>query len=248
MSLPAGITRTRVARNHAFIAPDSHVPCPLAGWQSTSGIIHISPRMGAAFTMYSVHLATGSSSEGAAPGVQRCLYVETGALDVEVGGRRHRLGPGGFAYLPPDEPHRLTARRKGLAIVFEKPFEPRVGERKPPAVVGNAADVTGNPFLGDDHAILQVLLPDVPAFDMAMNLFTFQPGTPLPLVESHIMEHGLYLLRGAGVYRLDESWYPMQAGDAIWMGPYCPQWFVAMGRTPATYLYYKDINRDPMAG
>jgi (S)-ureidoglycine aminohydrolase len=27
------------------------------------------------------------------------------------------------------------------------------------------------------------------------------------------------------------------------MGPYCPQWFVAMGKEPARYLYYKDVNR-----
>ena len=33
------------------------------------------------------------------------------------------------------------------------------------------------------------------------------------------------------------------AGDVIWMAPYCPQWFVAMGKTPARYLYYKDVNR-----
>ena len=31
------------------------------------------------------------------------------------------------------------------------------------------------------------------------------------------------------------------------MAPYCPQWFVAMGKSPARYLYYKDVNRDPQA-
>ena len=37
----------------------------------------------------------------------------------------------------------------------------------------------------------------------------------------------------------------VKAGDAIWMAPYCAQWFVAMGKVPARYLYYKDVNRDP---
>jgi (S)-ureidoglycine aminohydrolase len=59
------------------------------------------------------------------------------------------------------------------------------------------------------------------------------------------MEHGLLMLEGQGVYRLGESWYPVQAGDCIWMGPYCAQWFVASGKRPARYLYYKDVNRDP---
>ena len=41
------------------------------------------------------------------------------------------------------------------------------------------------------------------------------------------------MLEGQGVYRLGDSWYPVREGDAIWMAPYCPQWFVAMGKGPA---------------
>ena len=35
----------------------------------------------------------------------------------------------------------------------------------------------------------------------------------------------------------------MQAGDFIYMAPYCPQSFVA-GDEPAEYLLYKDVWRD----
>ena len=83
-------------------------------------------------------------------------------------------------------------------------------------------------------------------FDLAVNVFRFKPGATLPFVEAHFMEHGLLMLEGQGVYRLGESWYPVRAGDVIWMAPFCPQWFVAMGTTPAAYLYYKDVNRDPL--
>ena len=62
-----------------------------------------------------------------------------------------------------------------------------------------------------------MLLPDVPAFDLAMNIFNYQPGATLPFVETHVMEHGLLMLAGQGVYRLEEAWYPVAAGDAIWM-------------------------------
>ena len=98
----------------------------------------------------------------------------------------------------------------------------------------------------DPAANLQVLLPDEPAFDMAVNVFAYQPGGHLPFVEIHIMEHGLVMLSGEGVYRLEDSWYPVRAGDAVWMAPYCAQWFVAMGKAPARYLYYKDVNRQPL--
>jgi (S)-ureidoglycine aminohydrolase len=116
----------------------------------------------------------------------------------------------------------------------------------PEVCFGNAAEVEGLPFLGDPDARLKTLLPDGPAFDMAVNLFTYQPGARLPFVETHIMEHGLIMLTGEGVYRLEDAWYPVTAGDVIWMAPYCPQWFVAMGKSSASYLYYKDVNRSPM--
>jgi (S)-ureidoglycine aminohydrolase len=100
--------------------------------------------------------------------------------------------------------------------------------------------------MGDDAARLQTLLPTDERFDLAVNVFNYQPGAALPQVEIHIMEHGLLMLAGAGVYRLGDSWYPVQAGDVIWMRAYCPQWFVAMGKEPARYVYYKDVNRDPL--
>ena len=68
------------------------------------------------------------------------------------------------------------------------------------------------------------------AFDFAVNTMTYQPGAALSMVEVHVMEHGLLMLEGGGIYRLDEKWYPVTAGDFIWMGPYCPQWFGAIGK------------------
>jgi (S)-ureidoglycine aminohydrolase len=129
--------------------------------------------------------------------------------------------------------------------VFEKRYSSRNGFGSPVRVVGNERDVRGEPFLGDPAARLQVLLPDEPTFDLAVNIFRFEPGATLPFVEVHVMEHGLLMLAGQGIYRLSDRWYPVQKGDAIWMAPFCPQWFAATGKQPAAYLYYKDVNRDP---
>jgi (S)-ureidoglycine aminohydrolase len=94
---------------------------------------------------------------------------------------------------------------------------------------------------------VRCLLPDDPAFDFAVNTMTYQPGATLPMVEMHVMEHGLLMLSGEGIYRLGDSWYPVAAGDFIWMAPYCPQWFGVLGKKPAKYLIYKDWNRHPLA-
>ncbi len=96
-------------------------------------------------------------------------------------------------------------------------------------------------------AQLKVLLPETENFDWAINLFAFTPGATLPFVEVHIMEHGLMLLEGQGVYRSRrKTGTPIQAGDVIWMAPYCPQWWVASGKIPSRYIYYKDMNRDAL--
>jgi glyoxylate utilization-related uncharacterized protein len=81
-------------------------------------------------------------------------------------------------------------------------------------------------------------------FRVALSFVLLLIGAALPFVETHVMEHALILLQGQGVYRLDDDWYPIQEGDVIWMGPFCPQWFCAIGKTISTYLYYKDIHRD----
>src|SRR5712675_2381377 len=115
---------------------------------------------------------------------------------------------------------------------------------------GSLGPTTNQRFLYtlEGAADLQVrsLLPGSAAFDFAVNTMTYQPGAALSMVEVHIMEHGLLMLEGGGIYRLGNQWYPVTAGDFIWMGPFCPQWFGAIGKRPAKYLIYKDWNRHPL--
>jgi (S)-ureidoglycine aminohydrolase len=242
-----GVSRSKVSKDHALIAPDSFVQSPLPGWQKTQGIIVIAPPMGARFSQY---LALVEPGGGAGPGwtsVERVIYVLEGEIILRPGrDDEHILGPGGYAFLPPDAPSQIRAKSSCRLNVFEKRYAPLPGIAVPRTVFGQEQDVQGVPFLGDPDAVLKTLLPQEQSFDLAVNIFTYQPGATLPLVEVHVMEHGLLMLEGQGVYRLGDAWYPVQQGDVIWMAPYCPQWFVAMGKSPARYLYYKDVNRDPL--
>jgi (S)-ureidoglycine aminohydrolase len=239
-----GDTRTRVGLRHALIAPDGLVPSVLPGITGAVVNVIISPAMGAKLTQLLLTFEAGGRAEFAEPGVESCLYVMSGKCTARVGGKSQVLAEGGYVFAPADEPLVIDRPRKGTRVTaFQKRFVPLAGVAAPAPVFGNAAEVPGQPFLGDPDARLQTLLPDDPAFDLAVNLFTYQPGARLPFVETHVMEHGLIMLAGEGVYRLEDAWYPVTAGDAIWMAPYCPQWFVAMGKQPASYLYYKDVNR-----
>jgi (S)-ureidoglycine aminohydrolase len=151
----------------------------------------------------------------------------------------------GFAYLPEGAPHTVHARKKARAAVIEKPYE-FLADAQPKIAIGNESTITDVPLTGDPALRVRSLMPDGPAYDFAVNTMTYDPGAALSMVEVHVMEHGLLMLEGGGIYRLGDSWYPVQAGDFIWMAPYCPQWFGAIGKQPAKYLIYKDWGRHPL--
>jgi (S)-ureidoglycine aminohydrolase len=244
MKLPFGQTRSRVAARHALIAPDGHVKSTVPGISGAAVVVVISEAMGAKFAQLLVTFAAGGRAEWVANDLETAGYLETGGATVTIEAEQKKCGPGGYFFSPAGKAWTITGPKAGTRVtLFQKKFVSLSGVAAPHAVMGEAGKIKGEPFLGDPDARLQVLLPDQPAFDFAMNVFTYQPGAMLPFVETHVMEHGLLMLDGQGVYRLEESWYPVTAGDAIWMAPYCPQWFVAMEKSPASYLYYKNVNR-----
>ncbi|MBI1292540.1 (S)-ureidoglycine aminohydrolase [bacterium] len=244
--VPNALTRSSVQRDHALIAPDSHVPAPLPGWTKTKGIILISPVMGARFSQFYAIMERRGESAPPLPGVERFFFVLEGEATLQTDAGTTHLGIGGYGFIPAGTTHKIIAKKAAKLLLFEKKFVPLEGVALPEVVTGNERDLPESPFLGDDRALLKFLLPDNPSYDMAINIFSYMPGTTLPFVEVHVMEHGLLMLDGGGVYRLADSWYPVTEGDVIWMASYCPQWFIAGGRTPSRYIYYKDVNRDPM--
>ncbi len=249
---PFGFTRSSIHSTHAFITPESHVEAPLPNWTKTMGIILISPQMqtsiGPCFTQYLALMESGGTAAKALPQVERFVYVLEGEVVINEKDQRQQMTAGGYAYIPPNLDYQLSALTSCRLVIFERHYISLDDLAPPDLLLGRTDAVEAAPFMGDPDAQLKTLLPPDLAFDMAVNLFTFTPGAALPLVEVHVMEHGLLLLEGQGIYRLAEQWYPIQAGDVIWMAPYCPQWFAAIGKSVACYLYYKDINRDPLEG
>jgi len=232
-----GQTRSAYGAGHLLSTPDTFIRAPLPGMRNATAIVHISPARGAAFTQFTALLEAGG--ELGPSDLQRFFYVIEGTL--EVAGKT--LEAGGYGYLPPR--HRETVRgvTASRVAVIDRPYVP-LNEVAPPAVLfGDETGAKPQPLLGDDQVGVRTLLPADPAFDFAINTITYQPGATLPMVEVHVMEHGLLMLAGGGIYRLGDSWYAVTEGDFIWMAPYCPQWFGALGKQPAKYLLYKDWNR-----
>jgi (S)-ureidoglycine aminohydrolase len=209
-------------------------------------IVHVSPVLGAGFTQYTAEFERGGELGG--PGAQRFIYVMDGTLTVEIEGKTSELGRRGYAFFPEGLIHRVVAPEISRIAVIEKTYEALDSVDAPHQIV-SCEDALSSHALDDDPGLqVKCLLPDSMSFDFAVNTMVYQPGTALSRVEMHVMEHGLIMLEGGGIYRLGDSWYPVTAGDFIWMGPWCPQWFGAIGKVPAKYLIYKDWNRHPRTG
>jgi len=217
----------------------------LPGMKGCAAVVHASPALGARFTQYTAEFESTGELGGTA--AQRFIFVLEGQLRLEVDGHQSDVGIRGYAYLPEDSPHRIVATSQSRAAVIEKRYQ-RLDSAESPRVLISSEDVIAPQSLGDDESLqVRCLLPDRMNFDFAVNTMVYQPGASLSMVEMHVMEHGLLMLEGGGIYRLGDSWYPVTAGDFIWMAPWCPQWFGAIGKVAAKYLIYKDWNRHPLA-
>jgi (S)-ureidoglycine aminohydrolase len=235
-----GQSRSARYSDHLLQTPDTFVRTPLPAIQRGAAIIHANPALGAAFTEYTAELEPeGQLGKTFA---QRFIYVLQGAVSIS----KTRLMPDDYAFIPEAEDREIEAEEMSRIAVIEKPYQPLDGAHAPAFFTGCESSVPALPLAEDGSLSVRNLIPDEPAHDFAVNIMTYQPGASLGMVEVHVMEHGLLMLEGAGIYRLSQSWYPVAAGDFIWMAAYCPQWFGALGRSPAKYLIYKNCNRHPL--
>ena len=241
-----GLTRSSHQPNHLLLTADTFVRTTLPGMKACSAIVHVGPALGAKFTEYTAEFEAGGELGGTA--AQRLIFVIDGGVKLEVNGKTSELGARGYAYLPEGLQHRVVAAKPSRVAVIEKPYQ-ALASVEPPHLIVSSEDAVSSHSLDDDPSLqVKCLLPDEMSFDFAVNTMVYQPGASLRMVEMHVMEHGLIMLEGGGIYRLGDSWYPVTAGDFIWMAPWCPQWFGAIGKVPAKYLIYKDWNRHPLAG
>src|ERR1700680_3871895 len=204
--------------------------------KACSAVVHIGPALGARFTEYTAEFEAGG--ELGSTVVQRFIFVIEGGVKLEVDSKSRELGARGYTYLPEGLHHRVVATKVSRVAVIEKPYQALDSVEPPHLIVSNEDEVSSHPLEDDPSVQVKCLLPEELSFDFAVNTMVYQPGASLSMVEMHVMEHGLIMLEGGGIYRLGGLWAPGGAGDFIWMGPWCPQWFGALGRVPAKYLIY----------
>ncbi|KAG7030165.1 (S)-ureidoglycine aminohydrolase [Cucurbita argyrosperma subsp. argyrosperma] len=240
-----GYTRSVYKRDHALITPESQVFSPLPEWTKTLGAYLITPALGAHFVMYLAQMQEKSKSGLPPHDVERFLFVVRGAVKLtNSSGISEKLTVDSFAYLPPNFDHSVKCDSSATLVVFERRYA-SLENHHPNQIIGSTDK---QPLLETPGEIFQLrkLLPMSMPYDFNVHVMDFEPGEFLNVKEVHYNQHGLLLLEGQGIYRLGENWYPVQSGDVIWMAPFVPQWYAALGKTRSRYLLYKDTNRDPL--
>ncbi|WP_102226291.1 bifunctional allantoicase/(S)-ureidoglycine aminohydrolase [Acidimangrovimonas sediminis] len=223
----------------------------LPGWSDTRAWIIARPLSGFAetFSHYILEIAPGGGSDTPEPetGAQGVLFVTGGHVTLTLGATAHDLAAGGYAYLPPGSDWRLHATGDTPATLhwIRKLYEPAPGIARPEAFVTSDAETPLSPMPGTEGrwATTRFVDPADLRHDMHVNIVTFEPGATIPFEETHVMEHGLYVLEGKAVYRLNRDWVEVEAGDYMWLRAFCPQACYAAGPGRFRYLLYKDINR-----
>ena len=222
-------------------------------WEDTRGWIIARPLSGFSetFSHYVMEVGPGGGSDKPEPeaGAEGALFVVSGSITVTVGGAEHVLESGGFGFLPPSSGWTLRNRGSETAKFhwIRKMYEAVDGLDTPEPLFANDRDIIPNamPDTEGRWATSRFVDPEDLRHDMHITVVTFQPGGTIPFEETHVMEHGLYVLQGKGVYKLNQDWVEVEAGDYMWLRAFCPQACYAAGPEPFRYLLYKDMHRHP---
>jgi len=230
---------------YLLIPEANRVPSAIPNFKDTIIKVLMTPRLGARFTQYELDMQpTGCMESLVDDDFEHFIYVLRGGLAIDIGGEKKELEEGGFAFMPDDMPYRFENPCDGESRLLwtKQRFQP-LENLRPEPIFSHEADVK---YIVEDTYLEQHLIPydDNMAYDMAFNRLWFEAGVTFGFVETHIMEHGLYLLEGRGIYYLNNEYVEMQADDYLYMYPFVPQSFAATGWTEGRYLLNKDVNRD----
>lgn len=232
--------------NYALIPPDGLVKNIIPGFENCDITILATPKLGASFVDYIVTMNKGGeNSQGFGGGeIETFVYVIEGDVEAKADNQSFTLQAGGYLYCPPGVKLYLKNNvETSKLFLYKRKYTPLDGH-KPYVVSNNINNMPKIDYEGMTDVIVQDFLPKELAFDMNFHILTFQPGASHGYIETHVQEHGAYLLSGEAMYVLDNDWIPVKKGDYIFMAAYALQACYAVGHEPLSYIYSKDCHRD----
>ena len=217
----------------------------LPGFEGVLAQVLTTPQHGAKFVEHELLVEPGGyTTASRSEEFEQFFFVLEGQVQFDLEGNKHEMAQGSFAWLPPNAAYAFRSASDALSrLVWVRRRYIKVdGIAVPDPIIAHESDVRADPT---DTYMEQHLTPyEQLGFDMGINLQVFDPGVYFSFVEAHVMEHGLYMLYGRGLYWLNHDLIEVQKDDYIYMAPFCPQFFYATGWEKSAYLLYKDVNRD----
>jgi (S)-ureidoglycine aminohydrolase len=236
--------RARVDSGYALMPLDGFPPSRLPRWRACHARVLAGPTLGAGFVQMHLTLdAGGGVNQSGDDCTQTFLYILGGGVELTVGGHRVIVGAGGFAYIPHASDYELRAPVASTLLLLRKIYYPLAGVIRPEPITGNISNIPAEPWMDNPRTRVQRLLPDEFSYDFEMSLFTFEAGFGSPGVSTHVMEHGVFIVEGAGQAFLAREMHDLYPGDFLWIGSYCPHQLTAAG-SPLKLLTFTNVNRD----
>jgi (S)-ureidoglycine aminohydrolase len=236
--IPKGVMQDIVTSNLPF-------------WEKTRAWVLSRPLSGFAetFSQYIMEVSAGggSTQPEADENAEAVLFVVEGTAALTLAGKKYDLVPGSYAFIPPGTKWNLknTSASPARFHWIRKSYDAVKGIEPPQAFVVNEKNIapTVMPDTNGAWSTTRFVEPSDMRHDMHVTIVNFEPGGVIPFAETHVMEHGLYVLEGKAVYRLNQDWVEVEAGDYMWLRAFCPQACYAGGPGRFRYLLYKDVNR-----
>jgi (S)-ureidoglycine aminohydrolase len=255
MAYPKDLLTTRAVikkGEYAVIPPEGRVINSIPDFVNCQFSVLAAPKLGAGFVEYIATVAPegGTTHPFAKQNeIEAFLYVldGTGVLDVSIDGKTQKLKAGGYAFSPAGKGMVFQNKSKeNVRIILYKQRFIAHRDAMPPVYFGDANQLKASIYEEMENVLLKDFFPtDDYRFDFNFHILTFLPTGCHPFVETHLQEHGAYLMEGEGLYLLGADWVQVKKEDFIWFGPFTQQAVYAVGRKPLTYIYSKDCNRDP---
>ena len=222
-------------------------------WTGARGWVIARPLSGFAetFSQTIMELAPGGGSDHPESDARaECVvFVVGGSVALSLNGTVHDLDAGGYAYVAAGDDWTIRNRGEAPATFHwvRKAWEAAPGVEKPVSFISSDQDqpIRWMPGTDETWGTTRFVEPDDLRHDMHVNIVTLRPGAVIPFAETHVMEHGLYVLQGRGKYLLNEDWVEVGPGDFMWLRAFCPQACEALPGEDFRYLLYKDVNRLP---
>lgn len=246
--------RAVFTESYAFIPADTMrdiVTSFLPHWKNTRAWIIARPMTGFSetFSHYITEVGPGGGSTRPDdnPNAQSVLFVVAGAAEITLMGQAHSLTAGSYVYIPAgaDWTFRNISNVPATFHWIRKAYQAADGVALPQPFIthDDNATVIEMPETDGKWSTSRFVEPEDLRHDMHVNIVNFLPDGCIPFMETHVMEHGLYVLEGTAKYRLNQDWVEVGPGDYMWLRAFCPQACVATGDGPFRYLLYKDVNR-----